>query len=271
MTSHKQLGVQPFNSLYRHGFARVAVAIPRVHLADPRANTDQLLELARRGHERHAAVVLFPELSVTGYSAEDLFHQDALLEAALVALREIVVASEALRPLLFLGIPLRLGDGLFNCAAVVHRGRLLGVVPKSYLPNYREYYEKRHFRAANELRQHEFSLREGLSAPVGTDLIFSATDIPHLHVAVEICEDLWTPIPPSSFAALAGATVLCNLSASNVTIDKAHYRRLLCRAQSGRNVAAYAYAGAGYGESTTDLAWDGHGMVTENGDLPGRE
>ncbi len=256
----------PFRSLYRHGFARVGVAIPRVQLADPAANAREILELARQGHERRAAVVVFPELCLTGYSNDDLFHQDALLTAARGALEQVAAASADLCPLLLVGLPMELTGGVFNCAAAVHRGRVLGLVPKSYLPNYREYYEGRYFRPAQQLQDASVRIG-GEDVPLGRDLLFEAADVPHLTLGVEICEDLWSPLPPSTFAAMAGATVLCNPSASNVTIDKARYRRLLCRAQSGRCVAAYVYSGTGYGESTTDLAWDGHGIVAENGDL----
>ena len=257
----------PFDCLYRHGFARVAVAVPRVALADPQKNRERIEAIARRASTRSVSVLVFPELCTTGYSLDDLFHQDALLEAARRELVELTHSSRDLKPLILAGVPLRIGDSLFNCAAAIHRGTLLGVVPKTYLPNYREYYEKRYFRSASSLQHERVEIVEGIEAPVGTDLLFCASDVPHLEVGVEICEDLWSPLPPSTFAALAGATVLCNLSGSNVTIDKAKYRRLLCRSQSGRCVAAYLYAGTGYGESTTDLAWDGHGVVAENGQI----
>lgn len=257
---------RPFDSIYRHGFARVVVAVPEVALVDPPTNLERVVELARQAHDRHAALVVYPELTLTGYSAEDLFHQSALLDEAETALGRLVEESLSLCPLLLVGLPLRIDDGLFNCAVAVHRGRILGVVPKTYLPNYREYYEKRQFRAAEALFSTEITLA-GQTVPLDRRLLFSATDLPGFVVGLEICEDLWAPIPPSTYAALAGATVLCNLSASNVTIDKAKFRQLLCRAQSGRAIAAYAYAGTGYGESTTDLAWDGHAMIAENGDL----
>ena len=252
-----------FNSIYSHDFARVAVCIPHVRVADPSFNNERTLELARQASERHAAVTLFPELGISAYSNEDLFHQEALLDATLASLERIVEASRDLFPLLLVGAPLRLEAKLFNCAVAIHRGRVLGVVPKSYLPNYREFYEKRQFTSGRDAIAREVRL-SGESVPFGRDLIFEATDYEDLRVHAEICEDLWSPIPPSSYAALAGATVLCNLSASNITIGKAEYRRDLCASQSGRCIAAYLYAAAGPGESTTDLAWDGHALVYEN-------
>ena len=257
---------QAFDSLYTHGFARVAVCIPHVRVADPAFNAERTLELAQRASAKGAAVALFPELGLSSYSSEDLFHQDALLIASRQALRQLVDASADLLPVLLVGLPLRVDDRLFNCAAVVHRGRVLGLVPKSYLPNYREYYEKRHF-APDAARLRDEVELDGRAVPFGADLLFEASDLSGLSLSVEICEDLWAPLSPSTVAAVAGATVLCNLSASNVTVDKARYRRLLCQSQSGKCAAAYLYAGAGFGESTTDLAWDGHGMICENGEL----
>ncbi len=255
-----------FHSIYRHGFIRVAVGIPGLRVADPRFNTAATLELARRAHERQAALVLFPELGLSAYSNEDLFQQDALLDATLEALGELAAASRALSPLLLVGAPLRVDGRVFNCAVAIHAGRLLGVVPKSYLPNYREFYEKRQFSAARAALSREIELF-GQSVPFGAELLFRATNLPHFTLAVEICEDLWTPVPPSSWAALAGATVIANLSASNITIGKAEFRRQLCAAHSGRCLAGYLYSAAGPGESTTDLAWDGHAMIYENAEL----
>jgi NAD+ synthase (glutamine-hydrolysing) len=256
----------PFNSVYRHGFVRVAVGVPFVRLGDPSYNARCTIGLARRAHEAHAALVLFPELGLSGYSNEDLFHQDALLAAAHEALSLIAEASRTLRPLILVGVPLRFEQKLFNCAVAVHRGRVLGVTPKTYLPNYREFYERRQFTPGTHAFSREVALL-GDMVPFGNDLLYDFTSLPDCAVHVEVCEDLWVPVPPSSRAALAGATILTNLSASNVTIGKSEYRRLLCASQSGRCIAAYLYAAAGSGESTTDLAWDGHGMVYENGQL----
>jgi NAD+ synthase (glutamine-hydrolysing) len=227
----------PFNSIYAHGFVRTAVCLPFVRVADPAYNVERTIALAHRASEAGAVVALFPELGLTAYSCEDLFHQDALLEGK-----------------------------LFNCAVVIARGRILGIAPKSYLPNYREFYEKRQFAHARSAVQREVRFL-GAYVPFGSDLVFDATNVRDFSLHVEICEDLWTPIPPSTWAALAGATVLTNLSASNITIGKADYRRDLCASQSGKCIAAYLYAAAGPGESTSDLAWDGHALVYENNEL----
>jgi len=256
----------PFQSLYRHGFARVAVAVPRAHLGRPAASAASTIELARRAADQQAVLVLFPELGLSTYSNEDLFHQDALLQAAQHALGDVVAASSELPLVLLVGLPLCWEQKLFNCAAVVHRGRILGVVPKCYLPNYREFYEKRQFTSGLMAASCEITLL-GQTVPFGAHLLFAAEDLPEFTLAVEICEDVWTPIPPSTYAALAGATVLANLSASNITIGKAAYRHDLARGQSGKCVVAYLYAAAGPGESTTDLAWDGHALVYENNRL----
>ena len=235
-------------------------------LGDPAQNGERTLALARRAEAEHAALALFPEMGLSAYSNEDLFHQDALLDATERALERVVQESTRLRPVLVVGAPLRLENKLFNCGVVIHRGRVLGVVPKLYLPNYREFYERRQFTSGFAAAGREVRVA-GQDAPFGSDLIFEATDLPGFALHVEICEDVWVPIPPSTYAALAGATVLANLSASNITIGKAAYRRALCASQSGRCIAAYMYAAAGAGESTTDLAWDGHAMVYENGTL----
>jgi NAD+ synthase (glutamine-hydrolysing) len=256
----------PFGSLYAHGFVRVAVAVPRVHLADPEANAERTLELAREASADHAAVVVFPELGLSAYSNEDLFHQSALLAATERALGRVVEESATLQPVILVGGPLRAEGLLFNAAFAVHRGRVLGVVPKSHLPNYREYYERRHFAAARDTLQDTVRVL-GEAVPFGPDLLFECRDLPGLVLHVEICEDLWVPIPPSSYAALGGATVLANLSASNITVGKADYRRQLCASQSSRAIAAHLYAAAGSGESTTDLAWDGQALIYENGEL----
>lgn len=256
----------PFSSIYRHGFARVAVCIPFVRLGNPSVNAERTIALARRAHDARAVVALFPELGLSGYSNEDLFHQDTLLDATLAALANVVDASRTLAPLLIVGAPLRFDQKLFNCAVVVHRGRILGVTPKMYLPNYREFYERRQFTPGTHAAAREVSIL-GTRAPFGSDIIYDVTPLGGFSLHVEICEDVWVPVPPSSYAAAAGATVLTNLSASNIVIGKADYRRMLCASQSGRCVAAYLYSAAGSGESTTDLAWDGHGMIYENARL----
>jgi NAD+ synthase (glutamine-hydrolysing) len=258
--------MDPYDSLYAHGLVRVACAVPEVRVGDPRLNGERTVALARAADERGAALAIFPELGLTAYSSEDLFHQAALLDAALDALGEVVAASAALRPVLVVGLPLRAEHGLFNCAVIVHRGRILGVAPKSYLPEYHEFYEKRQFRAARDLVGDTMTVL-GETVPAGPDLVFGCTDVPGFTLFCEVCEDVWAPTPPSVDGALAGATVLVNLSASNVTIGKSGYRRMLCQSQSSRTISAYVYTAAGQGESTTDMAWDGHAMIYENGDL----
>ncbi len=255
--------MKPFDSLYTHGFIRACVCVPFLRVADPTYNVQQTLGLARKASDLGAAVALFPELGLSAYSNEDLFHQDALLEATLDALNTVIEASQELTPLLLVGAPLRFDGQLFNCAIAVYRGRILGLAPKSYLPNYREFYEKRQFTSARDAISREVTVL-GQHVPFGSDLIYTASNVPDFAVHTEICEDVWTPIPPSTYGALAGATVLANLSASNITIGKAEYRRQLCAAQSGRCVSAYLYSAAGPGESTTDLAWDGHALIYEN-------
>ena len=255
----------PFDSLYKHGFVRLAAGVPVVQIAEPLVNAERTVALARDASEEQAALVVFPELGLSGYSIEDLLHQQALLDGVLDGIAQIVAASAELMPVIVVGAPLRVGGGLFNSAVVIHRGRVLGVVPKSYLPEYHEFYEKRHFRAARDLVVDELALL-GETVPLGTRLLFSCVDLPDFVLHVEICEDLWVPIPPSTYGALAGATVLANLSDSNVTIAKADYRRLLCASQSARTISGQVFAAAGIGESTTDMAWDGHAMIYENGE-----
>src|SRR6266446_805366 len=255
-----------FYSMYSHGFIRAAVCIPSLRVADPAFNLDRTLELAGQASEANVAVALFPELGLSAYSNEDLFHQDALLEASKAAVARLVKESETLAPVLLVGAPLRFDAKLFNCAVIIYRGQVLGVTPKTYLPNYREFYEKRQFTAGRQAISREVSFL-GQRVPFGNDLIFQAGNIEGFNLHVEICEDVWTPIPPSTYAALAGAAVLANLSASNITIGKADYRRDLCASQSGKCIAAYMYSAAGPGESTTDLAWDGHALIFENNEL----
>jgi NAD+ synthase (glutamine-hydrolysing) len=258
--------VDPFNSLYSHGFVRIAAAVPNVRIADPAFNAQRTVELAGRASDQHAALVVFPELGLSGYAIDDLLHQQSLTDAVLEAIAAVVAASASLEPVIVVGAPLETERGLFNTAVAIHRGKVLGVVPKSYLPEYLEYYEKRQFRAAREAIDGQIALL-GEDVPFGPDLLFRCSDLPQLTVHVEVCEDLWVPIPPSTYGALAGATVLANVSASNITIGKADYRRALCSAHSARTISGYVYTAAGFGESTTDLAWDGQSIICENGDL----
>src|SRR4051794_4659157 len=255
-----------FRSIYQHGFVRVASCTGRIAIADPPANAEVILRHARACAEEGVGLALFPELNLTGYSIEDLLLQDAVLDGVEAAVAVVVEGSADLLPVLVFGAPLRHRNRIYNCAVVVHRGRVLGVVPKSYLPTYREFYERRQLAPGDDERGGTIRLGDA-DLPFGTDLLFAADDVPALVFHVEICEDLWIPIPPSSEAALAGATVLLNLSGSPITVGRAEDRKLLCRAQSSRCLAAYVYAAAGQGESTTDLSWDGQTTIFENGVL----
>src|SRR5438093_5339697 len=255
-----------FFDLYAQNFARLAVAIPRVKLAEPATNAQEIARLYDAAARDGAAIVLFPELALSGHSLEDLHQQEALLRAVQEGLASLVQASSARPAVLVVGAPLRLEGRLFNCAVVLSRGRILGLVPKTYVPNYREFYEKRQFASSRDALVRDVECLDQ-TVPLGADLLFRCAENPDLTPHVEICEDVWAPIPPSTYAALRGATVLANLSASNITIGKTAYRHVLAASQSGRCIAAYLYAAAGQGESSTDLAWDGHGMIYENGDL----
>ena len=257
-----------FFSAPAQGFARVAACTLPVAIADPARNAEAVLAQARECHDEAVAVAVFPELCLTGYSVDDLFLQDTLLAATLDALGTIVEASRDLLPVLVVGAPLEHGSRVLNCAVVIHRGRVLGVAPKSYLPNYREFYERRWFAPGDDRSGSTIALL-GDAVPLGPDLLFAASDVPGLVVPAEICEDMWVPVPPSAEAALAGATVLLNLSGSPITVARAEDRRLLVRSASSRCNAAYVYAAAGEGESTTDLSWDGQTMIYECGDLLG--
>ena len=257
----------PFFNLYRHDLIRVAVAIPEIRVADPAFNAERTIDQMRRAAEERAVVVLFPELGLSAYSCDDLFHQRALLDGCLDALQQVVEASRDLQIVAVVGLPLQVDHLLFNCAAVVSQGRILGIVPKTYLPNYREFYEARQFNPAESAIRDEIRLLGQEQVPFGGKVLFQWEEQRLLSIHVEICEDLWVPIPPSSHAALAGATVLLNLSASNVTVGKADYRHQLVASQSARCLAAYLYSAAGPGESTTDLAWDGHALIAEDGNV----
>ncbi len=256
-----------FFNLYSHGFIRAAVCIPELKVADVSFNTQKTLELAREAAARKAIFAIFPELGLSAYSNEDLFHQDAVLQAVREALGIIKKASEKINLIIAVGAPLQVDFRLFNCAVVFYRGSILGVAVKSYLPNYREFYEGRQFTPADAAISASIDLAGQKNIPFGNDIIFQSVNIDHFNFFLEICEDVWVPSPPSSYAALAGATVIGNLSASNITIGKSEYRHQLAANQSARCVAAYLYAAAGAGESTTDLAWDGHALIYENGNL----
>jgi NAD+ synthase (glutamine-hydrolysing) len=255
-----------FRSIYAHGFARVAACTGRTTIADPPANAAAILAQARECSADGVALAVFPELGLTGYSIEDLLLQDPVLDGVEDALGTLVAGSADLLTAIVVGAPLRHRGRVYNCAVVVHRGRVLGVAPKSYLPNYREFYEARQLTAGDDVRGQTIALND-VEVPFGTDLLFAAEDLPGFVLHVEVCEDMWVPVPPSAEAALAGATVLANLSGSPITVGRAEDRRLLCRSASSRCLAAYVYAAAGIGESTTDLSWDGQTMIYENGSL----
>ncbi|HUY28687.1 MAG TPA: NAD(+) synthase [Candidatus Binataceae bacterium] len=256
-----------FFNFYNHDFVRVAVAVPAVRVADPAYNAVQTIALMREAAERRAIVVLFPELGLTAYSCDDLFQQRAVLDAAEDALRAILEASRTLNIVAIVGMPVRVDNSLFNCAIALSRGRILAAFPKSYPPNYREFYELRQFAPAARALGTEIELAGASNVPFGTRLLLRCDEQPWLKIHAEICEDLWTPIAPSAHAAMAGATVMLNLSASNITVSKADYRRELVASQSARCIGAYLYSAAGPGESTTDLAWDGHAIICENGTM----
>ena len=255
-----------FLNPYSHGFARLAVAVPTMKVADPAFNAGASIAMLREAAAQGAVLVAFPELGLSAYTCDDLFHQRALLDACEAALARIAQATFECGAVAIVGLPLRVDHRLFNCAAVCANGTVLGIVPKTYLPNYGEFYEGRQFQGADTAVSASVPLF-GRDVPFGTDLIFEASNLPLLKIACEICEDVWVPIPPSCYAALAGATVLVNLSASNITIGKADYRHRLVGLQSSRCLAAYLYSSAGLGESTTDLGWDGQALIYESGDL----
>lgn len=247
-----------FRSLYAHGFLRVAAAATRIHLADPFSNAAEVLAAARELSNQGVALVSYPELCLTGYSIDDLFGSTVVLDATLEALDQIVIASADLLPVLVIGAPLRWHNRLYDCAVVIHRGRVLGVVPKTYLPNH----QGRHFApgtgAVGEI------VLAGQTAPMGA-LLFTADDIGGFCFHIEIGEDAWVPVPPSAQAALAGANILVNLSGSPATIGRAQERHRLCAAHSARFLAGYLYTASGVGESSTNRAWDGQTMIYENG------
>jgi len=254
-----------FYSAYAHGFVRVAACTHRTVLAEPAANAESVLRIARDCHTDGVAVAVFPELTLSGYSLDDILMQDSLLDAVEAAVADVVAGSADLLPVLVVGAPLRHLHRIYNTAVVIHRGVILGVAVKSYLPTYREFYERRQIAPGDDMGGLIRVL--GADVPFGPDLLFDALDVPGLVLHVEICEDMFVPIPPSAQAALAGATVLANLSGSPVTIGRAADRALLARSASARCLAAYVYSAAGEGESSTDLAWDGQAMIFENGAL----
>jgi NAD+ synthase (glutamine-hydrolysing) len=256
-----------FLDIRRHGFVRVAVAIPTVHVADPDKNLGAHIQVLQQAYDQGAQYVLCPELSLTAYSCADLFHQEILIQAALDALIRLKAHSSTWPDMMFtVGLPLRVDNMLFNCAVTIHDGKILAIAPKAYPPEYREFYELRYFHRGSELHSTEMLL-DTESVPIGTDILIQDTNNPLLVLHVDICEDIWVPIPPGTRAALMGATVLANLSASNITIAKDEYRLQLVLGSSARNIAVQLYSAAGFGESSAGLSWDGDGMISERGTL----
>lgn len=251
----------------KNGFIKVAAATPKLRVADPAYNLIELVRLANDAAAREVRVLVFPELCVTGYTCGDLFGTDILVSGARQALLDYLDQTSKLDLISMVGVPLVWRDKLYNCAAVCHKGELLGIVPKTYLPNYSEFYEARNFSPAPLENGKETIRLCGKEIPFGTDLLFTCTEIPALKLAAEICEDVWSALPPSTAHTAAGATVICNLSASNETVGKDEYRRQLIRLQSASTVSGYIYACAGEGESTTDIVFGGHNMICENGTL----
>ena len=254
--------------MLQHGFVRVAAGIPRLRVADCAFNVGRLLGLLDQAEAQSVHVLAFPELAITSYTCGDLFHQTVLQKAALEGLDQLLAESERRFSGVFIvGVPWLIADQLYNCAAVCHKGQVLGVVPKTYLANYKEFYEARWFTPGTHLRTTHLDWQGGRSTPVGTDLLFSDEIFPQVVLGVEVCEDVWSPIPPSCFQALAGAKVLVNLSASNEVIGKTAYRRQLVQNQSGRCIAGYLYSCNGVTESSTDVVFGGHAIIAENGNL----
>lgn len=257
-------GNHPFFSPATHGFVRVAAATPVVHTADPAANLAEHRALIEQAGAQGCDLIVFPELSLTGYAIDDLVMQAALLDQAEACLKPLALAAQAAGVIAVVGAPIRQGDALYNCAVVLAGGRVQGVIPKTYLPNYREYYEKRWFAPGGDVRG-AVRIGDDGAARFGTDFVIEVAGRPGFVFGVEICEDYWAPLPPSTRLALSGARILLNLSASNVVIGKAEERERLSVSQSARAQAAYVFAASGWGESTTDLAWDGQAMIHELG------
>ncbi|WFR95040.1 NAD(+) synthase [Rhizobium tumorigenes] len=255
-----------FFSAYDQGFVRVAACTPICEIADPATNAAEIMRQADIGHAEHVALMLFPELSISAYAIDDLLGQSVLLEGVEKALLDIAAFTRTIAPVLIVGAPLHKDGRLYNCGVAIHDGKILGVVPKSYPPNYREFYERRWFASGRTIRDSSIAVGDQ-TVPFGVDLLFEAENRPDFVFHIEICEDFWVPTPPSDFGALAGATILTNLSASNITVGKSDTRKRLCATQSSRALAAYVYSAAGPGESTTDLAWDGQACVYELGEL----
>jgi NAD+ synthase (glutamine-hydrolysing) len=250
----------------KYGFVRVAAASPELRVADVSFNSKKIIELINEANKNHVEFIVFPELCITGYTCGDLFMKDTLIEGAKEALLTIAQATMGSSLVSVIGLPLIISGRLYNCAAVLQNGRILGIVPKTYLPNYNEFYEARWFTVADQLDEKEIDLGEEI-VPVGTDLIFEARGKEELKFGIEICEDLWSLVPPSCYLAQAGAALLFNLSASSESVCKADFRRDLVKSQSSRCIAGYIYSSANCCESSTDLVFGGHLLIAENGNI----
>src|SRR3989344_6470646 len=249
-----------------HGFIRVAAAVPKIKVGDLDYNTKQILEFAQKASRAGAKIIVFPELSITGYTMGDLFYQQLVIDKAKEALGAIAVMTRDLKSVILVGLPLSFEGKLFNCAAGISNGKIIGIIPKTYIPNYKEFYEERWFASANDLYDIETEFF-GYKVPIGTDILFRARNKPEITIGIEICEDLWVPIPPSSFQVTRGATIIANLSASNDLVGKSDYRKNLVAQQSARGICGYIYTSCGVHESTTDVVFGGHAIVAENGSI----
>ena len=249
----------------KHGFIKTAAVSPVIKVADTEYNTDRIIESVTTAYENGARIIVLPELCLTGYTCQDLFLQDVLLQGAILGLLKIMKDTAKMEALIFVGLPFEKDHKLYNVASVIHKGQVLAFIPKQNLPNYGEFYEHRHFAVGNQ--KPEMILFQGNEVPFGTDILLKTDEIQGLCVACEVCEDLWAPDPPSTRHALAGASIIVNLSASNETVGKEDYRRLLLKATSGRLISGYIYACAGEGESTQDIVFGAHNIIAENGSI----
>lgn len=251
----------------KDGFIKVAAATPKIKVADPAYNTEEILKIIDETEKNGASILVFSELTISGYTCGDLFLQQPLLTECKNQLLRIVKATENKSMLVVVGCPIVIKQKLYNCAVVISDGSILGIVPKTHLPNYSEFYELRHFTSGEGLEEDLWFGEEFGYVNVAVNQLFKCKEIPELVVACEICEDLWVPLPPSTYHAMAGATVICNPSASVETTTKKSYRRSLVSNQSARLLAAYIYADAGEGESTQDVVYSGHHLICENGSV----
>ncbi|HIV16498.1 MAG TPA: NAD(+) synthase [Candidatus Alectryocaccobium stercorigallinarum] len=247
----------------KHGFIKVAAGTPKIQIANCPVNTGLIIDEIKKMEKAGAKIMVLPELCISGFECRDLFWQERLLKECLDSLKAVADSTADVDALIFVGLPVEAGGKLFNCAAALNHGKVLGLIPKTHIPNYNEFYEGRYFSKGND--EAETIELFGEEVPFGTDIIFSCAQMPHLKVAAEICEDLWVPDPPSVSHALAGATIIVNPSASDEMTGKAEYRSALVNNQSARLICGYIYASAGDGESTTDLVFSGHNLICENG------